>query len=143
MRIPPCDFNFKTSHFGREVLIKIAGKRYVRTSAALLLQSLPWGGKKDAEIIGSWPSGSGYLVDQLKRALSRRYTKYRRGEWQEVAKGEDGFDIAIGSATVSSIFDVLYRLWIYQQAYLRGASIGAASGGEDALQAEVIVDHDR
>ena len=64
--------------------------------------------KRMPELIGSWPSGSGYLVDQLKRALSSVILNIAEGNGRKSIKERRRFfDIAIGSAAeVSSIFDV-------------------------------------
>ena len=64
--------------------------------------------KRMPQLIDSWPSGSGYLVDQLKRALSSVILNIAEGNGRRSLKERRRFfDIAIGSATeVSSIFDV-------------------------------------
>ncbi len=60
------------------------------------------------ELIRSWPTGTAYLVDQLKCALSSVILNISEGNGRRSVKERRRFfDIAIGSAQeVSAIFDV-------------------------------------
>ncbi len=64
--------------------------------------------KQMPELIRSWPTGTAYLVDQLKRALSSVVLNISEGNGRRSVKERRRFfDIAIGSAQeVSAVFDV-------------------------------------
>jgi four helix bundle protein len=62
------------------------------------------------ELVRTWPAGSAYLIDQLKRALSSVILNIAEGNGRRSFKDRRRFfDISIGSAQeVSSIFDVAF-----------------------------------
>ncbi len=64
--------------------------------------------KRMPQLIASWPAGSGYLIDQLKRALSSSILNIAEGNGRRSLKERRRFfDIAIGSAAeVASILDI-------------------------------------
>jgi len=64
--------------------------------------------KRMPQLIATWPTGSGYLVDQLKRALSSSILNIAEGNGRRSIKERRRFfDIAIGSTAESaSILDI-------------------------------------
>ena len=69
-------------------------------------------------VLATWPTGSAYLQDQLKRAMSSVLLNTAEGNGRRTMKERRRFfDIARGSASeVSAIMDVAHALkWIDQK----------------------------